>query len=178
MSGGPAGALPGRRPDLKMRMFHRVLQADLEAVRQALIDMQDRFDGHASSDALGRIELVLAEVLNNIVHHGAGLGKDAAPGSPPLRPVVIHLTVTRHEGGLACAVSDNGSPLPPECLIGVETLPPSEAAALRGGGFGWFIIRDLTQSLFYFREDDRNFLCFNIPRQGPGRRHPRRRNVA
>lgn len=171
-------AAPSRVPGPPARIFHRVLGADLMAVRQALLDMRARFDGHASRDALGRIELVLAEVLNNIVHHGSGLGKTAAPGAVPDRPVTIHLTVTRHDGGLACAVSDNGSPLPPECLVGVETLPSPEVAALRGGGFGWFIIRDLTQSLFYFREGDHNILCFNIPRLDPGRRHRRSQEVA
>lgn len=161
-----------------LRMFHRVLDADLIAVRHALLDMRRRFDGHISPDALGRIELVLAEVLNNIVQHGAGHGKNGTAASDDIRAVRIHLTVTHHDGGLACAVSDDGTLLPLACLLTPETLPSPEAAALREGGFGWFIIRDLTQSLFYFREDNRNILCFNIPRNAPERRYPRQSDVA
>ena len=31
------------------------------------------------------------------------------------------------------------------------------------GGFGWYLIQDLTQELCYYREDRRNFLAFRIP---------------
>lgn len=158
-----------------LRMFHRVLGADLLAVRQALIDMRARFDGHVADDALGRIELVLAEVLNNIVEHGARRVTDRAGTASG---VSIHLTVTRHDGGLACAVTDNGRPLPLDCLITPDKLATPEAAAMRDGGFGWYMIRDLTQSLFYYREGGRNVLCFNVPRYGPERRARGRRDVA
>lgn len=77
--------------------------------------------------------------------------------------------MTSHAGGLACAVADDGTPLPPSCLVPAR-LPPPEIAALREGGFGWFMIRDLTQSLFYFRERRRNVLCFHIPPAEDGRR--------
>ena len=31
------------------------------------------------------------------------------------------------------------------------------------GGFGWYLIQDLTASLSYFREGRRNFLAFIVP---------------
>lgn len=145
-------------------MFHRVLDANPGAVQQALIDVRHRFDGTVAGDALARTELVVAEILNNIAQHGTGRGKE--PGAAVLlRPAVtIHLTVMRHAGGLACAITDDGPPLPPDCLTDPDQTPAPDIAALRAGGFGWIIIRDLTRSLFYFREGSRNVLCFNIPR--------------
>ena len=42
-----------------------------------------------------------------------------------------------------------------------------QVSAFRQGlrDLGWIIIRDLTRSLFCFRERNRNVLCFNIPRR-------------
>lgn len=148
-------------------MFHRILAAEPLTVQQALIDLRVRFAGAVPADALDRMELAMAEVLNNIVQHGRHPPGAAPRGRPP--PVTIHLTVTSHAGGLACAVADDGTPLPPSCLVPAR-LPPPEIAALREGGFGWFMIRDLTQSLFYFREQRRNVLCFHIPPAEDGRR--------
>lgn len=196
------------------RIFHRVMDATLINVRRALEDMRDRFDSSTDPDTLDRLELVLAEVLNNITLHGAGgqpaPGALAVEGQPldrwsderlmqnlgvldareshllPDRAlafsnatrILIHLTVTQHNGGLACAVIDNGTPLPETCLVFPETRPPPEVSALRAGGFGWYIIRDLTRSLFYFREDSRNVLCFNIPRRSARRSDPSAIGVA
>lgn len=153
------------RADAAEPMFHRILDADPFAVQQALMDAHDRFAGAVPDDALARMELVVAEILNNIAQHGTGMGKEPATHSPRRLPVTIHLTVTGHAGGLACAISDNGPPLPPACLAGPDQQPSPQLAALRAGGFGWVIIRDLTRSLFYFRERSRNVLCFNIPRR-------------
>ncbi|MBB1497625.1 ATP-binding protein [Paracoccus sp. MC1862] len=146
-------------------MFHRILDANPAAVQRALIDARDRFAGAVPEDALARMELVMAEILNNIAQHGTGTGKEPAADRPRHPPVTIHVTVTGHAGGLACAISDNGPPLPSSCLAGPEQPPSPQLAALRSGGFGWVIIRDLTRSLFYFRERSRNVLCFNIPRR-------------
>ena len=65
-------------------LFNRVLPADQMSVRQTLTDMHARLAPHVSADVLGRLELVLAEVMNNIVLHGtgtrAGHGRDAGTG--------------------------------------------------------------------------------------------------
>lgn len=167
-----AGPRDGAAP-----IFHRVMDATLINIRRALTDLRARFDGWADPDALGRLELVLAEVLNNIALHGAdgqpaagalaieGMPGDGGPPGAAGARVVIHLTVTQHGGGLACAVVDDGTPLPDACLAFPDSLPAPEISAMHAGGFGWFIIRDLTRSLFYFRENARNVLCFNIPRR-------------
>lgn len=154
-------------------MFHRVMDATLMNVRRALADLRARFEGRVDPDALGRLELVLAEVLNNITLHGTpagpvpgAQGTDAGQAhaeTADAAPITVHLTVTQQSGGLACAVVDDGTPLPPGCLVFPDRIPSPELSAARAGGFGWFIIRDLTHALFYFREGTRNVLCFGIP---------------
>ncbi|ARJ69332.1 ATP-binding protein [Paracoccus contaminans] len=186
----PAAQKPAGPPGAPA-IFHQAMDATLVNVRKALAALRLRLGGSADPDALDRLELVLAEVMNNIALYGSG-GQpaagalavegmpgergwpfegvpDPAPGQAPAdaRPVTIHLTVTRHASGLACAVVDNGTPLPPDCLALPASTAP-EISALRAGGFGWSIIHDLTQSLFYTREDSRNVLCFDIP-LGTGR---------
>lgn len=140
-------------------LFNRVLPADHLSVRRALTDLHARLSPHVSADVMGRLELVLAEVMNNIVRHGA----DAARRDGPVRPRRIHLSAACHRNGVACAVTDDGIGLPPACLVA----PPSPAhpagEPLPEGGFGWLIIHGLTRSLVYFREDTRNLLAFNIP---------------
>ena len=160
-----AGLLQNRAAPLRGEpMFHRILDADTTAVQLALLDVHRRFEGAVAEDALARMELVLAEVLNNIAQHGTGAGKEPGPDAPRRLSVTIHLTVTRHAGGLACAVADDGVPLPPGCLVEPDHPAAPELAALRAGGFGWGIIRTLARSLFHYRERNRNVLCFNIPR--------------
>ncbi|MDS9466365.1 ATP-binding protein [Paracoccus sp. MBLB3053] len=149
-------------------MLHRIFRADALTVRQALVFMRARFIDCAEDEVIARLELALAEVLNNICQHGACARSRESSDSGP----VIHLCVVRHVGGIACAVTDDGRPLPPDCL-GERVLPlpaddldiSSEEALhlLPEGGFGWYLIQDLATSLTYFREGDRNFLAFIIP---------------
>lgn len=136
-------------------MFHRVLQADPHDVRQALKDLRARFAPRISADTMGRLELVLAEVMNNVVEH-AGL----APPGPMSRS--IHLCVVMHDNGLSCAITDDGGRLPADCLL-PRGLPVMDPLDLPEGGFGWCLIQGLTQSLCYYREDQRNCLAFMVP---------------
>lgn len=146
-------------PSLQMqKMFHRVMNADPMTVRQALMDIRTRFRDDISQDTLGRLELVLAEVMNNITEH-TGPAQITGMRQPVSS---IHLSVVRHSTGLACAITDDGQSLPAECLQ-PRTLPEARHPELSEGGFGWFLIQDLTQALCYYREGNRNFLAFNIP---------------
>ncbi|MEE2860202.1 MAG: ATP-binding protein [Paracoccus sp. (in: a-proteobacteria)] len=140
-------------------MFHRVLSAQPETVRDTLQDVRRRFHGEVSDDTLGRLELVLAEVMNNVAEHapaGAGNADDS------VRLPVIHLCIVRHTNGLACALTDDGVSLPDECIL-PRSLPALVMDDLPEGGFGWFLIQDLTQALCYYRESQRNYLAFSIP---------------
>ncbi|WP_299357989.1 ATP-binding protein [uncultured Paracoccus sp.] len=146
-----------RQPDPVLPLFNRILPAEQMAVRDTLTDLNARLAPHVHPDVLGRLELVLAEVMNNIVLHG-GPPTDQMP-----EPRRIHLSAACHRNGVACAITDDGVRLPPPLLIGKA--PPVRAPdqPLPEGGFGWLIIHGLTQSLAYFREDQRNLLAFNIP---------------
>jgi len=155
--------LPGPRP-----MFHRIFRADPATVRAALQFLRARFDGSAGDEVIAKLELALAEVLNNICEHGTQ-AEAVRLGGRPHAPL-IHLCVARHVGGIACAVTDDGQPLPPSCLdprsLPWTGLPPDGTDAilmLPEGGFGWFLIQELTASLSYFREGRRNFLAFIVP---------------
>lgn len=179
-------------------MFHRVFRADPIVVRGVLADIRQRFRDDVCDDTLGRLELVLAEVMNNVAEHGpqprnpadripigtapkTAVAKDADPAAatacggadntssdstPALRrrpsTPAIHLCIVRHTNGLACAVTDDGVSLPDHCLL-PRTLPGANDEGLPEGGFGWFLIQDLTQALCYYREERRNFLAFSVP---------------
>ncbi|ABL68931.1 ATP-binding protein [Paracoccus denitrificans] len=164
----PAGSRLRRPPPRRQPMFHRIFRADPATVRAALLFLRERFDGSAGDEVIAKLELALAEVLNNICEHGTryeALRLDGRAHAP-----LIHLCVARHVGGIACAVTDDGRPLPPSCLaahgLPWTAPPPRDAEAillLPEGGFGWFLIQDLTASLSYFREGRRNFLAFIVP---------------
>jgi len=153
-----------RPPVIRRPMLHRIFRADPMTVRHALSFLRERFDGSAGEEVIFRVELALAEILNNICQHG-GEGAAERPDGRSHAPL-IHLCVIRHVGGIACAVTDDGIPLPDHCL-GAHILPRAppadERSALPEGGFGWFLIQDLTASLSYFREGRRNFLAFIVP---------------
>lgn len=154
---------PGRQP-----MYHRIFRADPLTVRTALQFLRERFDGSAGNDVIGKLELALAEVLNNICEHGIRHEAVRLNGRP--HAPLIHLCVARHVGGIACAITDDGKPLPASCLE-MRSLPwsdpaprdPAKLISLPERGFGWFLIQELSASLSYFREGRRNFLAFIIP---------------
>lgn len=136
-------------------VFTRSFVAATGNVREVLIEMTDRLNPHVTPDLMGRAELALAELLNNVALHG----RDPAAGMPPM----VHLSVVAQPDGLACSVSDDGGLLPHVCLTSAGPDPLTHPE----GGFGWFLIGHLAQSLVYFRERDRNFVAFTIPLQPP-----------
>lgn len=101
-----------------------------------------------SADHRATAEIVLAEVLNNIAEHAYSGG----PGD-----IFIQLAAT--PTGLECRITDRGLDMPggtpPAGVLPQEELPE--------GGFGWYLIRSLTQGLIYQRKDGQNLLQFVIP---------------
>ena len=146
----PGGAPPPVPPG----SFHAVFEADQAAVRAALRAALARYTRQISAEEAGTMELVLAEVLNNIVEHAFA---DGGPGR-------IELTITKDALGLQCRVEDNGAPMPGGMLpAGVLPSNAVEVDELPEGGFGWFLIRDLTRELSYARDGGRNLLMFRLP---------------
>lgn len=106
-----------------------------------------------SPDARGTVELVLAEVLNNVTEHAY----DGRPG-----PVAV--TLVPVAAGIHCVVVDQGLVMPggtlpegnpPDLGTPLETLPE--------GGFGWHMIRSLTRELAYVRTGGSNRVSFLLP---------------
>ena len=124
------------------------------AVRNGLIDVITALRAlDFSFEEYGSIELVLAEVMNNIVEHAYA---DAPDG-------VIRLVIQPRERGLYCTFSDNGQPMPDGAVpLGNLATLNCELDDLPEGGFGWFLIRDLARDLEYTRKSGKNILTFRM----------------
>ncbi len=135
-----------------LRLRLRVAAEPL-AVRAALRDAVGRFTQQLGPQDAGTLELALAEVLNNIVEH-AYAGRSGS----------IALSIALHRGMLLCLIVDRGRAMP-GLTVPVGQSPTSLAAQcdlLREGGWGWHLIRSLTQDLVYSRAGGENRLRFRI----------------
>lgn len=105
-------------------------------------------------EQLFTLELVLAEVLNNVVEHAY---EDSGEGR-------IELSVSVHDGCIDCRVTDFGAPMPGGALPPARRHSPRALALqdLPEGSFGWALIRDLTTGLEYWRDKGANRLSFRI----------------
>lgn len=143
-------------------ILHLVIPGDGGSVRRALSTIVDALRHMGVSVSLrGEIEIALAEALNNIVEHAFA---DLPRG-------VIEITLERRDDSFAVEVIDDGRPMP-------RGLPPCNAtpvldgqrAELPEGGFGWHLIRALTEQLSYSHACGRNRLTFLV--QIPPRARP------
>ncbi len=115
---------------------------ELEA-RQAIVVISDRLRASGlARDRADEVEIALAESINNVVEH-------AYAGT---EPGVIRVLCSLRCAHLDIRICDTGAPLPQ------ERLPPGLAADvsvartdLPEGGFGWFLIRELTSDIRYDR---------------------------
>ena len=131
-------------------------EAEPESVRHALQRLMLELQPHGlDPDLLGAIELVVAEALNNIVEHAHATHQGA-----------ISLRARSVAQQMQFELLDQGLPMPG------GQLPPGQAAVvdvavdnLPEGGFGWFLIRSLSQDLRYSRDGDTNRLCFSLALQ-------------
>jgi serine/threonine-protein kinase RsbW len=130
------------------------IPSDPLAVRQALARIMEEVSALAPpDDAQATVEIVLAEVLNNVVEHAcAGLSGRC-----------IAITIAPTPTGLRCQVRDNGRPLPGSALpAGDPPDPARRTPELAEGGFGWLLIRGLAYGLRYHRSGGMNVLSFSL----------------
>lgn len=133
---------------------HIVFPAQECAVRRALQSVCAILKSLAlNTGTLASAEIVLAEVTNNIVEHAY---EEFSSGT-------ISLTCCKSDNYLWFEIVDQGKMLP-----GGE-LPPKREHDLSApvndlpeGGFGWGLIRDLTNNLSYKRCDSQNILRFTL----------------
>lgn len=127
------------------------------AVRKALATLMGRLALlRLAPDTLGQVEIVVAEVLNNIVEHGYDDAGEIALGVSVL-PERLRFTTVDEGGAL------------PQHLLNSGAMPdiPADPLDIPEGGFGWALIRELTDDLTYRRLDGRNHLTFSILRAEP-----------
>lgn len=149
----PAPAPPGG--GMRVPVADIVLAAQSGAVRGALARVRHALArAGVTEEACGRCEIVLAETLNNIVEHAYC---DTAAGD-------IRLLVELSPSHVLATLTDRGRALPgldlPEGRRPDLGQPPD---ALPEGGFGWFMIRALTDDLRYTRRNGQNRLALRIP---------------
>ena len=139
--------------DLKGRLRLTFPATPLD-VRKALHTVMARFGNEGfEPEELGSLELALAETLNNIVEHAYA---DRADGE-------IDLRIARGPRGVYCEVTDDGRDMPdgiPPAGITLSAARP--VADLPEGGFGWFLIREVTHDLRYMRIGGKNRVSFRL----------------
>lgn len=109
-----------------------------------------------SENQLYRLNLALAEGFTNAVRH-------AHHELPPDTTIDIELTLCRDR--IEIRIWDRGKPFDPNIL------EEPEPGTLREGGYGWFLLRRLADTVTYQRfSDERNCLLIvkhNLQRQVP-----------
>lgn len=107
-----------------------------------------------SAEDLDKIQIILAEVINNITEH-------AYQDCPDQE---IEVLVAKCDQGICFHFIDSGIGLPNGQIP--ESIQPSvdrEIADLPEGGFGWFLISTLADNVRYDRKHGQNHLFFRLP---------------
>jgi len=101
------------------------------------------------------VQIALSEAVNNVVEHAYA---DTTPGD-------VDIGCNLDTEQLWISIRDAGLPLPNETLA---TRKPADLSGPREdlpeGGFGWFLIRELTSAVTYERDNGTNrlSLCFDV----------------
>ncbi len=102
------------------------------------------------------VKIALAEAINNVVEH-------AYAGIAPARVLV---RCRLHRDWLVIVITDTGNPLP-GCRVpdGIPADVNTTRQSLPEGGFGWFLIHQLTNAIHYERREGCNRLSlrFDFP---------------
>jgi serine/threonine-protein kinase RsbW len=138
-------------------MFETTFGATDINTRSALEDILSKLRPISADPVdLETLEIILAEVFNNIVEHAYDNTHNK----------LVHAQFTLDRNTLSVQVRDHGKPMPQ------ETLPEGsladlnvEFADLPEGGFGWFMIKELSQNLEYNRVGQEIHLSFEIALQ-------------
>ena len=129
--------------------FHKKLKINIDTVPLRLAEISDwMVESGVRSETIINVQIVLAEALNNIMEHGFK-GKNA--GS-----VEIHINLAGNSIQV-CLTDDGMAFIPPEAVkspLGDK----DDLANLPEGGFGWFLIRQITTSYDLHRVAGRNHL--------------------
>lgn len=121
-------------------VFVTILRSGPLAAREALAGLAVFLaPARLSSDRTSTVQIVLAEVLNNVVEHAYG-----PEGGP------IYLRAKLLDERLEVLIRDKGQPMP-EHLFADPAASGPDPADLPEGGFGWHLIRTLADTLDHNR---------------------------
>ncbi len=129
---------------------HLTVNSDLTVLNSVQKWFEKFWFRHHSSIArrdhqLYRLNLALAEGFTNAVRHAhSGLSRDTS----------IEIQVTMDDDRMEIRIWDWGEPFDP------NNLEEPEPGTLREGGYGWFLLRRLTDQVSYDRQGQRN--CLHI----------------
>ncbi|MBO9466379.1 ATP-binding protein [Tropicibacter sp. R15_0] len=140
--------------------FQYVLRSTPEAVRETLTSLREQLEVSDFHTCPGDMwEVVIAEVLNNIVEHAY---KERPDGE-------IQLDVNFQTAVLKAHFVDCGSAMPQGALPeGKSANVDVEIQDMPEGGFGWYLIRTLSDELTYERRGRENHLSLEMPIQVVG----------
>ncbi len=140
------------------RFSHQFTMSSLasnEEVRILLRRLRERLQEFGVTEpTCASAETVLAEALNNITEHAYA---DQQGG-----PIEVNTEIGM--GKIRFTLCDRGMPIPGARLPRgkpQDTQVPLDE--LPEGGFGWLLIRDLTSSVTYDRDEDGNRLTLTLP---------------
>jgi serine/threonine-protein kinase RsbW len=102
----------------------------------------------------GTVELVVAEVLNNIVEHAYPISDASGP---------IDIECVHRSDGLHLCITDTGAAMPDgQIPLGMRPDLDVDLQDMPEGGFGWFLIKDLAKDVTYERLGTRNQLKMRL----------------
>lgn len=141
-------AAPGGATDLATDLAY-ALDPDLCAVSATCVQIErDLVAARLNAEQAGLVALICAEALNNIVEH-AQAGKTGGwitvsiDPAPPCR----------------VTIRDDGTPMPGGIPPKGRAVEPGQSHdSVPEGGFGWFLIRSLTEQVVYARVGAENVL--------------------
>jgi len=122
----------------------------LGAVRMAASAVRGVCELYADDEIGYQLEVVVAEIGNNIVLHGLGTEPDLPEDA------VFSLTVRTADETIHLTFEDEGPPFDMSTAIPGT---PEESIARGGGGLGIYIVRKVMDELSYERTGNVNRLC-------------------
>jgi serine/threonine-protein kinase RsbW len=144
----------GRKSAIRTSLTHELrLQVAIKSVQIEVTNVVSRISGWLMShsvdeDIVGELELVMAEALNNVVEHAYLYAEDGEI------EILVVLTADR----LRTHIVDSGRKFdgpPPFKDMDIENCDFEE---LPEGGFGWNLIRTLTDVVEFEHREDKNRL--------------------
>lgn len=106
----------------------------------------------ASDVDITNVQIVLGEALNNIIEHGferEGTG-------------IISVEISLSDSGIVVSLCDDGIAFTPPKVAALPLRDQDDFSNLPEGGFGWFLIKEITSSTEYNRISNKNYLVLKF----------------